>query len=98
MDNIAHSPDEEQALHEPTHNPPRPERKKLGQDVSDRAHKMPRDSALLYRNKTPRGEAAPHYQGVSRLRDGTLYWIRLWVRSLRGEPALEIKLSRKEEP
>jgi hypothetical protein len=71
--------------------------KKLGADVGDRAHKMPRGAALLYRNRTPRDTAAPHYRGVTKLCNGDTYWVALWVRSLRGEPVLEIKLIRKED-
>jgi hypothetical protein len=86
------APDDKQTLH----NLPKTERK-LGEDVSDRAHKMPRDTALLYRNRSPRDTASAHYQGVSRLSNGTLYWITLWVRSIHNQPVLEIKLTRKED-
>jgi hypothetical protein len=65
---------------------------KLGVDVSDRAHRMPQGSALLYRNKSPRNSSSAHYRGLTKLSNGEVYWIGLWVRSLNGERVLELKL------
>jgi hypothetical protein len=66
--------------------------RKLGEDVADRAHKMPRDSALLFRNRSPKSEVASHYRGVLRLEDGSSFWVGLWVRRLGQEQVLEIRL------
>src|SRR5262245_36285610 len=65
---------------------------KVPEDVSDRASRMPRNAALLYRNKTPKDPTSPHYRGLLRLEDGQVFWIGLWVRSVNGERALEIRL------
>jgi hypothetical protein len=86
------APDDKQTLH----NPPKSERK-LGEDVSNRASRMPKNSSILYRNRTPRHDASPHYRGLLKLENGDTYWVGLWVRQLRGEPVLEIKLTRKED-
>jgi hypothetical protein len=56
---------------------------------------MPRDSALLYRNHKPSKADAPHYRGVLKLQDGQFYWCSLWVRQIKGERALELKLTPK---
>jgi hypothetical protein len=65
-------------------------------DVTSRASSMPRDSALLYRNKSPKDSAASHYRGLLKLSDGRVYLVGLWVRQVKGEPALEIRLSEKQ--
>src|ERR1700751_3138472 len=90
--NISHAKKESQAQSRPGEEQALRQPRKLGADVGDRAHKMPRDTALLYRNRTPRDEAAAHYRGLVTLRNGDQYWVGLWVRSLRGQPVLEIKL------
>jgi hypothetical protein len=73
------------------------EDKKLGADISDRAHQMARGAAILYRNKKSKNEASPHYRGITKLHNGDVYWLALWVRSLRGDAVLEIKLIPKTE-
>jgi hypothetical protein len=65
---------------------------KTAEDVADRAHKMPRGSALLYRNRTPKDSSSAHYRGLTRLPNGDVYWIGLWLRSLNGERVLEVRL------
>jgi len=66
--------------------------KKLGVDVSNRAHRMPRNSALLYRNKASKDATSAHYRGLIRMLNGDSYWVGLWVRRIDQERVLEIKL------
>jgi hypothetical protein len=72
-----------------------PDIKKLAENVAERAHQMPRGSALLFKNKAPRDERASHYRGLLKLEDGTSYWVGLWVRRIDREPVLEVRLVRK---
>jgi hypothetical protein len=70
---------------------------KLPEDVAERAHKMPRNSALLYRNRSPKDINSPHYRGLIRLENGQAHWVDLWVRRLdREQPVLEVKLVPKK--
>jgi hypothetical protein len=65
---------------------------KLAEDVSDKAHRMPRNAALLYRNKAPKDPTSAHYRGLIRMLNGDSYWVGLWVRRIDQERVLEIKL------
>jgi hypothetical protein len=68
---------------------------KVAEDVSARSSKMPRNSALLYRNKAPKDATSAHYRGLLKLENGDAYWVGLWVRRIDQERVLEIKVSRK---
>jgi hypothetical protein len=70
--------------------------KKLGVDVSNRAHRMPRNSALLYRNKASKDATSSHYRGLLKMQNGDSYWVGLWIRRLDQEPVLEVKLLPKK--
>ena len=65
---------------------------KVAEDVSARSSKMPRNSALLYRNKAPKDPTSAHYRGLIRMLNGDSYWVGLWVRRIDQERVLEIKL------
>jgi hypothetical protein len=67
-------------------------KEKVVEDVSDRSHKMPRGSALLFKNKTPKDSASSHYRGLLKLKDGQAFWVGLWVRRIDQERVLEIRL------
>jgi hypothetical protein len=64
-------------------------------DVTARSQSMPRNSALLYRNRTPRNADSPVYLGVLKLADGTTFWVGVWPRSVKGETVVEIQLCPK---
>jgi hypothetical protein len=53
---------------------------------------MPRNSALLYKNKNPKDANASHYRGLLKLENGQSYWVGLWIRQLDDERVLEVKL------
>jgi hypothetical protein len=65
---------------------------KVAEDVASRAHKMPRGSTLLFRNRSPKNEAASHYRGLLKLENGDSYWVGLWVRKIDQERVLELKV------
>jgi hypothetical protein len=65
------------------------------EDVRERSSKMPRNSALLFKNKTPKDATSSHYRGLLKMQNGDAYWVGLWVRRLGTERVLEIKLSPK---
>jgi hypothetical protein len=60
-------------------------------DITERSFRMLRDSAILYANRDPRGDDPAHYRGVMKDADGSIHWIRLWVRLVKGEKVLEIR-------
>jgi hypothetical protein len=68
-------------------------------DVTERASKMPRNSALLYANPPPRNGADwPHYRGLLRLlHDGRMFWVGLWPRIVNGKLVFEIRLTPKDD-
>ena len=66
-------------------------------DISDRAHTMPRNSAVLYRNARPKGEDSPAYAGVLRMIDGRKFWALVWPRTVKGKTVVELKLVEKPE-
>jgi hypothetical protein len=68
---------------------------KTAEDVSARSHKMPRNSTLLFRNRSPKNAASSHYRGLLKLENGDAFWCALWVRRIDQERVLEIKLSPK---
>jgi len=68
---------------------------KVAEDIRERSAKMPKNSSLLYRNRSPKNSDSPHYRGLLKLENGDSYWVGLWVRSLNQERVLELKLSRK---
>lgn len=68
---------------------------KIAEDVSERAHQMPRGSALLYRNRAPKDTLAAHYRGMLKLENGQAFWVGLWIRRLGQERVLEVKLAPK---
>jgi hypothetical protein len=68
---------------------------KIAEDVRERAAQMPRNSALLFKNKTPKDARSSHYRGLVKLENGQAYWVGLWVRRLDQEPVLEVRLSKK---
>jgi hypothetical protein len=70
-------------------------KEKLPEDVSARAHQMPRNTTILYRNKAPKDANASHYRGLLKLEDGDAYWVGLWVRRVGQARVLEIRLVRK---
>jgi hypothetical protein len=74
---------------------PETNHQKLVEDVRERSSKMPRNSALLFKNKTPKDATSSHYRGLLKMQNGDSYWIGLWVRRLGEERVLEIKLSEK---
>lgn len=61
-------------------------------DITARSSSMPRDSALLYRNHKPKSPESPHYLGLLKTLEGKVYWLGLWVRLVKGERALEVRL------
>jgi hypothetical protein len=68
---------------------------KLAENVHARASNMPRNAALLYRNKNPKDASSSHYRGLLKLENGDAYWVGLWVRQLDQERVLEVKFVRK---
>jgi hypothetical protein len=64
-------------------------------DVTARSSQMPRDSALLYPNKDPRGDDPPRYRGFLKLADGSCFWISAWGRTVKGETVVELRLTPK---
>jgi hypothetical protein len=68
-------------------------------DVTERTSKMPRNSALLYHNPSPRSGADwPHYRGLLRLlHDGKMFWVGLWPRTVNGKLVYEIRLTPKDD-
>jgi hypothetical protein len=64
---------------------------KLPKDITSRSFQMPRDSCLLYPNRDPRGDDPAHYRGLMKDADGSLYWVGLWVRIVKGQKVLEIR-------
>jgi hypothetical protein len=57
---------------------------------------MPRDSAILYRNRTPRPGDPYSYLGVLKLADGAVYWAAIWPRLVNGSPVVELQLKPKQ--
>jgi hypothetical protein len=57
---------------------------------------MPRDSAILYRNKAPKSGDPPAYFGVLKLGDGSVYWAAVWPRTVNGAPVVELQLKLKQ--
>jgi hypothetical protein len=66
-------------------------------DISDRAHTMPRNSAILYRNARPKNDESPAYAGLLRMSDGQKFWALLWRRTVKGKAVVELKLVEKPE-
>jgi hypothetical protein len=68
-------------------------------DVTDRASKMSRNSAILYGNAPPRSGADwPHFRGLLRLlHDGRMFWVGLWPRTVKGKLVYEIRLTPKDD-
>jgi hypothetical protein len=65
-------------------------------DITNRSFRMPRNSAILYRNKTPTGADPAHYLGtMTDADDGKSYWVSLWVRTVKDQKVLEIRRVRK---
>jgi len=75
---------------------PETTQRKHPEDVSARSHQMPRNSALLCKNKAPKDSRSSHYRGLLKLENGDAFWVGLWIRRIGQEPVLEIKLIRKE--
>jgi hypothetical protein len=66
-------------------------------DITDRSSRMPRNSTILYRTPSPRSGADPaHYRGMLRLRDGRLFWIGGWFRTVNGQTVLELRLTPRD--
>ena len=70
---------------------PKPARR----DITARASSMPRDSAILYRNRAPKNAESPAYYGLLKLSDGSIYWAAIWARLVKGEPVVELQLKPK---
>lgn len=66
-------------------------------DISDQAHSMPRNSAILYRNRRPKSNDSPAYAGVLRMADGRKFWALIWPRAVNGKAVVELKLTEKSE-
>jgi len=65
-------------------------------DVTARFSAMPRNSALLYRNTTPKNIDPPAYKGLLRMADGTDYWALVWPRIVKDKQVVELKLIEKD--
>jgi hypothetical protein len=74
---------------------PRVEYWSLPSDASSRAHTMPRNSALLYRNRNPKDSNSPPYRGVLKLDDNRTFWVGAWRVTVNGEPVIELRLIEK---
>ena len=65
-------------------------------DVTAKASKMPRNSAVLYRHVNSKNSSdPPTYLGVIRLEDGQIFWAAIWGRIVNGKQAVELQLKRK---
>jgi hypothetical protein len=66
-------------------------------DISGHSHTMPRNSAILYRNTTPKSDDSPAYAGVLRMTDGRKFWALVWPRTVKGKAVVELRLVEKPE-
>jgi hypothetical protein len=65
-------------------------------DITARSSQMPRNSALLFRNKARTHADASHFRGLLKLASGESFWVGLWPRTVHGEPVFEIRLTPKD--
>jgi hypothetical protein len=70
---------------------------KLPEDATDRAHQMPRNSALLYRNTDPKGVDPAAYRGLLKMADGRVFWVGAWPRLVKGKTVVELRLVERKE-
>jgi hypothetical protein len=67
-------------------------------EIGHRVARMGRDEAILWRNKSPRSDADwPQFRGVIRLGDGHKFWAGVWMRTVKGVPVLELRLTPKQD-
>jgi hypothetical protein len=69
-------------------------------DITAHSSSMPPDSAILYKNTSPRGEDPSTYRGLLRLESGERFWVGLWPRTVNGKVCVELRLvpAKEERP
>lgn len=76
---------------------PPPTARKEPLDITNRSSSMGRDESILYRNENPQGSDPCHYRGLMRDEAGALFWIRAWVRTVKGKRVVEIRKTPKND-
>ena len=66
-------------------------------DITSLCSCMPRNGAVLYKNRKPKGVDPASYGGVLRLSNGEAFWAYIWPRVVRGKPVVELRLVPKLE-
>lgn len=66
-------------------------------DVTSKSSSIPRDAALLYRNRKPKNAHSPSYLCLLKMTDGGIFWAGIWVREVKGQRVLELRLSPRKE-
>ncbi len=66
-------------------------------DITSRANKCARNTALLYKRLTRTKADDPAYSGVLKMADGQTFWVSAWPRVVNSRPVVEIRLLPKTE-
>ena len=74
-----------------------PERETPLVDITSRTSSMPRDSALLYPNRKPKDAHSPFYLGLLKTANGSVYWAVIWIRLVKGERVLELRIKERHQ-
>jgi hypothetical protein len=69
--------------------------KKEPLDITEKSSHMPKNAAILYRNDSA-DESKGHYRGMTKTERGN-FWIAAWVRQVKGQRVIELKLTPIQE-